>query len=158
MNLKIFLLSVLVVILQGCSLDTKNLLYKNKEVYIGEDLYNAQTYSENWQLKSLIHKSLQQDKKSFIELVDYNYGGGAGCYDLGSIIVQIIYRIGEENTIEMVKDLTPKQARYLHLLIGAGLEYGDNDYDEKPDNKLIENEFPVLEKTLRDLSKCEECL
>jgi hypothetical protein len=105
-------------------------------------------------LTNLIKKSLKKDKTAFIELTEFNCGGGAGCYYLGSVIVQIIYRIGEQNAVEIFKDLDSDKACLLECRIGAGLEYGDNDYDDKMDNKLIEKEFPKLHKLFTEKKPC----
>jgi hypothetical protein len=76
-------------------------------------------------------------------------GGAAGCYDLGFIITQIIYRIGEKEFASMVKKLNKEETNSIEGLIMAGLEYGDNDKDGKMDDKRIENEFPELQKLLK---------
>lgn len=108
------------------------------------------------QLTNLIEKSLKKDKSAFIELTEFDCGGGAGCYDLGSIIVQIIYRISEENAVKSFQNLNSDKACILESRIAAGLEYGDNDYDDKMDNKLIEKEFPKLYKLLSEKQQLEE--
>jgi hypothetical protein len=130
---------------------------KVKGIVASSDLIAPRKESEKQRLIELIQKSLEKDKEAFIGLIEFDCGGGAGCYDLGSVIVQIIYRIGERKTIDLVQTINSKQASRLSFLIGAGLEYGDNNYDDKQDNKLLEKEFPKLYDSLIKLKRCEEC-
>ncbi len=127
------------------------------EIKISEELSNHHTFFESQKFKELIEKSLQKDEKSFTELIEFNCGGAGDCYDLGIITTKIIYRIGEAETIQMIQNLTPKQARWLDFLIRAGLEYGDLDKDGEVDNKTIEKEFPKLYASIIKLKKCEDC-
>ncbi|TXF79227.1 hypothetical protein [Chryseobacterium sp.] len=76
-------------------------------------------------------------------------GGGAGCYDLGFIVTQIIYRIGENEFASMVEKLGREETNSIEGLIRVGLEYGDHDKDGKMDDRRIENEFPELHKLLK---------
>lgn len=73
----------------------------------------------------------------------------AGCYDLGFIVTQIIYKLGERDFMTMVNNLDNKEIRIFEGLIMTGLEYGNNDRDSKLDNKRFENEFLNLYKLLR---------
>jgi hypothetical protein len=125
-------------------------------ISISPDLFInwSNSHQRRQTITNLIEESLKKDKKAFIELTEFDCGGGAGCYDLGSIIVQIIYRIGEQNAVEIFKDLDSDKACLLECRIGAGLEYGDNDYDDKMDNKLIEKEFPKLHKLFTEKKPC----
>lgn len=77
-------------------------------------------------------------------LLHFECGGGAGCYDLGSIVTQIIYKLGENNFIKITNKLDAKSFITLESLISVGIEYGDNDIDGKMDYKKIETEFPKL--------------
>src|SRR5690606_3841317 len=113
-------------------------------ILIDQTLYVNQTLSKNKELRQLIKQTLNKDEKALTKLNDFWCGGGAGCYDLGFVITQIIYRQGEQEFMTMVDKLNYKEIRGLESLIMAGLEYGDNDKDGKMDNKKIENEFPKL--------------
>ncbi len=130
---------------------------KVKGIEISFDLIAYRSDSERERLVKLVEESLEKNQVSLIELIDYDCGGGAGCYDLGSVMVQIIYRIGEKNAVKIFSDMTSVKANRLSFLIRAGLEYGDNNYDGKMDNKLIESEFPELYTLLARLNKCEDC-
>jgi hypothetical protein len=131
-------------------------IIKVNGITISPDLFiswsNGQQRKE--QLANLIEKSLKKDKPALIELTEFDCGGGAGCYDLGSIIVQIIYRIGEENAVNTFQNYNSDKACRTEHLIAAGLEYGDNNYDDKMDNKLIEKEFPKLHKLFTEKKPC----
>lgn len=118
-------------------------------ILIDQTLYVNQTLSKNKELRQLIKQTLNKDEKALANLNDFWCGGGAGCYDLGFVITQIIYRQGEQEFMTMVDKLNYKEIRGLESLIMAGLEYGDNDKDGKMDNKKIENEFPKLFELLK---------
>jgi hypothetical protein len=118
-------------------------------ILIDHTLYENQNLSDNRELRQLIHQTLNKDEKALAKLNKFWCGGGAGCYDLGFIITQIIYRIGEKEFASMVKKLNKEETNSIEGLIMAGLEYGDNDKDGKMDDKRIENEFPELQKLLK---------
>ncbi len=138
-----FIRDIIVVFLIGLNLTS----CKEKEVdgiLIGYDLYENQTYSQNKELRQLIKQVLSRDEKALAKLNDFECGGGAGCYDLGFVVSQTIYKIGEKAFMTMVQKLSRKETLELEGLIAAGLEYGDNDKNGKMDDKRIENEFPEL--------------
>lgn len=118
-------------------------------ILIEHTLYIHQSFSDNKELRQLIRKTLNKDEKALAKLNDFWCGGGAGCYDLGFIVTQIIYKLGEKDFMTMVDKLDNKEVRGLEGLIMAGLEYGDNDLDGKMDNKKFENEFPELFQILK---------
>lgn len=113
-------------------------------IFIDHTLYENQSVAENRKLRVLIRQTLNQDEKALAGLNDFWCGGGAGCYDLGFMVTQIIYRLGEKDFMTMVAKLDDNEINELEGLIMAGLEYGDNDKDGKMDNKRIEAEFPEL--------------
>jgi len=119
-------------------------------IIIGDTLFENRSYSENRELRKLIRQTLNKDEKSLAKLNNFWCGGGAGCYDLGFVITQIIYRLGEREFIEIVERLDRKEIVGLYGLISVGLEYGDNDRDGKMDNKKIEDEFPNLNIALNN--------
>lgn len=135
---KIFLFSILFFITLSCS--SKNI----EGIVIGDTLYNHQSITENLKMKSLISKALEKDKEAIIQLKDFPNGGGESSYDLGYIITQLIYKIGEKDFCLLIKDLSKAEQKEFEGLIMVGLEYGDNDYDGKMDNKTIKTEFPLL--------------
>lgn len=118
-------------------------------ILIDHTLYENRSFSEIRELRQLIRETLNKDEKSLVKLTDFWCGGGAGCYDLGFIVTQIIYKLGEKDFMTMVNKLDNKEIRELEGLIMAGLEYGDNDRDGKMDNKRFENEFPELLQILK---------
>ncbi len=64
------------------------------------------------------------------------------------MLSQIVYRLGEDEFNQLVKDLSQSDKAKIEMFLRFGLEYGDNDYDSKMDNKRIEVEFPTLMTTL----------
>lgn len=117
-------------------------------IWIGETLYDNQSFAKQQELRQLIRQTLNRDEKALAKLSDFWCGGGAGCYDLGFVITQIIYRIGEKDFIAMASTLASKQSAVIESLITAGLEYGDQNNDGKVDNRRIETEFPALSELL----------
>ena len=118
-------------------------------IFIGPTLFENQSIADNKILRQLIRQTLNKDEKALARLNDFWCGGGAGCYDLGYIITQIIYKLGEKDFMKMVDKLDRNEIVGLEGLIIAGLEYGDNNKDGKIDNKRIENEFPELSNQLK---------
>jgi hypothetical protein len=117
-------------------------------ILIGDALLAHQSLSENRELENLIVRSLGPDKSALIKLIDFPNGGGASGYDLGFVITQIIYRIGENNFAEILQEMEWSKRSNIAGLINVGLQYGDNDYDGEMDQTNIENEFPKLHEIL----------
>lgn len=125
---------------------------KKKEIegiIIGNTLLENQTVEENKKLDTIILKTLNGDYNSLRRLNHFQCGDGAGCYDIGYIITQVIYKLGEAKFIKMVEKLDDRELYEIEDYIKVGLEYGDNDYDGEIDNKKIEIEFPRLFKVLK---------
>ncbi|WP_298893912.1 hypothetical protein [uncultured Psychroserpens sp.] len=146
-KIKLALLCVLSVpittLFLGCTTDNVN------GIVIGDSLYVHQSYTENRKMIRLIKKVLSKNTDALIELKKSPNGGAGGSYDLGYVITQIIYRLGEDDIIKMVKKF-PEKEKSFEGLIDVGLEYGDNDYDGKMDNKKFKKEFPKLFKYLNE--------
>ena len=123
---------------------------KVEGIIIGDTLFVHQSLSENRKMENLISKSLKKDKKAIIELKNFPNGGAASSYDLGYLMTQIIYQTGENNFAEILSRITKSERKGFEALIMVGLEYGDNDYNGKMDNKRIESEFPKLNKILNE--------
>jgi hypothetical protein len=119
-------------------------------VKIGKNLLENQSFAENKKLDTIIRTTLKGDYNSLRRLNHFPCGGGAGCYDKGFIITQIIYKIGENNFNKMVENLDRKELYNIEDYIKSGLEYGDNNKDGKMDNKIAEKEFPMLMKKLSE--------
>lgn len=113
-------------------------------IKIGHNLYDTQGYKENQALVRLIKQTLKRDEASFAQLIGYWCGGAAGCYDLGGVITQIIYKIGEDDFIHMTNHLSSDQKKALKGLIDVGLEYGDNRLYSTAGSTTIDVAFPKL--------------
>lgn len=137
MRIEIFLIFILTFIV-SCKTE------KVDGIIIGETLLVHQSYTENKELKIIIEKCLNKEEDGFKRLNSFNCGGGSGCYELGFVLTQIIYRIGEKNYLIAIKNLDKLTQTQLSSLIRAGLEYGDNDYDNIQDNKKLNVEFPRI--------------
>jgi len=113
-------------------------------IIISRTLYENQSLSENRKLRKLIRQTLNKDEKSLSLLNNFWCGGGAGCYDLGFIITQIIFKLGEQEFIKMANKLDNKELTRLEDFIKVGLEYGDNDRFREMGKKEIENVYRFL--------------
>ena len=139
--MKKFLFLLVLFLLIGCN---KN---EVEGIKIGNTLIENQTYSENQNLIKLIENVLLLDSNSLSALINFNCGEAAGCYDLGSVITQIIYKIGEERFMEMTNHLKESEKSLLKGFIEVGLEYGF-PLDGKSKNERVENEFPIIYKNI----------
>lgn len=119
-------------------------------VLIGNTLLAHQSFSENQKAKQLISKALKKDKKAIISLKGFPNNEAAIGYDIGYVLTQIIYRIGENEFADILKEIPKAERKEFEGFIAVGLEYGDNDYDGKMDNKRIEIEFPLLFKMFKE--------
>lgn len=143
MKLNFIIILTVIVTFQSCT--TKEV----DGIIIGSDLqFSVETEHSNRTLVNLIKKTLRKDPKALIELSDFDCGGGAGCYDLGFVISQIVYKLGEKDFIKLTDKLTFEQRQGIKTDISAGLEYGDNNKDGKMDETTIDKEFPALTKWL----------
>jgi hypothetical protein len=115
-------------------------------IKICNTLENSLSYSENRTLINSIEGTLNQDYKSLITLLHINCDGESG-YDLGSVITQIIYKVGEDNFLKMAKSLTVEDKKLLKGFIGVGLEYG-YPIDGKNPNQKVDKEFPKIYENL----------
>lgn len=141
----IYILTSLVIltILIGCKKQS------TENIVIGHDLYVHQDYQENRLLISLIEKTLNNNQEAFSELISFPCGGGAGCYDLGFVVTQIVYKIGQTEFLRLVDSIETDKYPELLGLIRVGLEYGDHDNDIEVDNRKIENEFPEIYERIK---------
>lgn len=121
-----------------------------ESIKIGNTFLENQSFEENKKLDTIIKSTLEGDYNSLRRLNHFPCGEGAGCYDKGFIITQIIYKIGEKNFIKMIENLDKKEIYGIEGYIEVGLEYGDNDGDGKIDHKIPEKEFPILMKKLAE--------
>jgi hypothetical protein len=87
---------------------------------------------------NMVSKTLKGDEKALGEMVNFWCGGASDCYDLGDIVTQIIYKMGDSTFTEMAYKLSYEDKKSLYDFIGVGLEYGSHGQGK------IENEFPKL--------------
>lgn len=103
----------------------------------------------SWKLKGIIDSAFRMESDAFRDfIVLSNTVDGESAYDLGYVLTQIIYMIGEDEFLKTINNLTNDEKAILISFINIGLEYGDNDYDNIQDNKRIEDEFPLIQQKL----------
>ncbi|EHQ02084.1 hypothetical protein [Gillisia limnaea] len=135
-NLSIYLLLILTIL--SC---------KESEVdgiEIGQDLYIGQSLEQNNKLTELITQTLNKNSNALSELTEFWCGGGAGCYDLGTVLSDIVYKMNETEFIKLASKLETERKNSLKGLLDVGLEYG-----YEPGRK-IEIEFPKLNRILTE--------
>ncbi|QTV04985.1 hypothetical protein [Faecalibacter bovis] len=115
-------------------------------IIINDSLLSQQSYNKNQTLKKIIIRCLNQESSAFKDLQSFECGGAAGCYNLGYILTQIIFKIGEDNYIKTTSQLPHQIQEYLKAFIRVGLEYGDNNYDGVMDNLRIKSTFPKIDQ------------
>ena|SRR5436190_14230814 len=137
-----FLIIIVLTVLTSCTINTSV-----DSVQIGNTLQEQQDFSTNKRFAKLVHQSLNRNAEAFAELLRFPCGGAAGCYDLGSVITQIVYKVGEQNFSEMIKNFSKEQKRDILNYLEVGLEYGYNLEKSAP-NKTVDQQFPFLNKSL----------
>ncbi|MBS9779557.1 MAG: hypothetical protein KGV51_02920 [Moraxellaceae bacterium] len=145
-NLKLLVSVILMLYLTSCSNGIKT--EEVRGIEISGTLFANQSYRSNQQLAKLIERALDKDKSAIVKIANFNCGGGAGCYDLGYVLSQIVYQLGEDEFTNLIKNFSPLDKGRIEMLLRCGLEYGDNDYDGKMDNTTLEVAFPTLSKVL----------
>ncbi len=100
---------------------------------------------QSYEYCELLRKAVKNDKASIktLSLLEFNDAAG---YDHGSVIVDLILLIGEENYVDAVKEANSKEKSTIEAYIDVGLEYGNN-----PDFKSqsLNSAFPTLAKVLQ---------
>ncbi|WP_312825122.1 hypothetical protein [Epilithonimonas sp.] len=117
-------------------------------IHIGTDLYENQTTTKNNELKEIINEILNKKPSGLIKISTFDCGGGAGCYDLGSVLSQTLNKIGENDFIKMSQHLNYNQKQEINSLLEMGFEYGDNNDDEKMDDTTLSKNYPKLSNEL----------
>ena len=112
-------------------------------------LINNRSDLMSWKLKGIIDSAFRMESDAFRDfIVLSNTVDGESAYDLGYVLTQIIYMIGEDEFLKTINNLTNDEKAILISFINVGLEYGDNDYHNIQDNKRIEYEFPLIQQKL----------
>jgi hypothetical protein len=117
-------------------------------IFIDHTLYENQSYAENTKLRQTIHRTLEKNTKDLVELIKFPCGGAAGCYDLGFIMTQIIYKMGEKEFMQIAEKLGKDEANQLAGFIEVGLEYGYHYKVNKSNEERFQDEFPELYEML----------
>lgn len=116
-------------------------------IHISDLLVNGQTFLENYRYKLRVKDALQGDGSSFASPVMSWCGGGAGCYDDGEVLANILLRVGEGRFAKMAATLDYEEQSMLWGLLLAGFEYGYfPDKQQQPDFETL---YPQLAKSLR---------
>jgi len=117
-------------------------------ITVNRAFVESQSHADNVKLMTLVEQTLDHNEKALADLIEFPCGGASYCYDLGSVIAQIVYTMGEDDFAEMIASLNKIQQRDLLNLIEVGLEYGFQ-LDPKAKNQIIQNQFPTLYNQLQ---------
>lgn len=104
-------------------------------------LYDIHSHAEYQRLETLIHRTLNKDSQALYELSQFDCKGGAGCYDLGYIITQIMFKMGEKDFITMCDKLNNEQLQQVRAFMDVGLKYGHGI-----DPKNFATTFPLFSR------------
>lgn len=143
-HLRIKIVTLIIFLISSCKQNEQN------GIIIADTLYAHQNYSGNKEMRSLIKLTLEKNPYALIELKNFWCGGAAGCYDLGFIITQIIYKMGEPDFLTLLKKIDKENRNGVQGLIRVGLEYGDHNGNGKMDGKRIDTEFPYIYRLLNE--------
>jgi hypothetical protein len=95
-------------------------------IKLGGTLFAGQSVFDNFQYRLLMRSTLHGDASALESLVKFDCGGGAGCYDHGEVLVQLLSQVGDAKFSLMVKELRTETKYLLHSLFAAGFEYGSS--------------------------------
>ena len=93
-------------------------------IEVGETLYTGQSVYENFQFRRLVRQTLDGDAQALAHLVDFRDGGGEGSYNLGTVLVHILMRVGDAKFARMAEGLDAGMKVQLDVLLAAGFEHG----------------------------------
>ena len=93
-------------------------------IKLGGTLYAWQATFDNFHYRLLMTRTLRGDSSALESLVNFDCGGGAGCYDHGEVLVQLLSQVGDAEFSLMVNELRTESKYVLHSLLAAGFEYG----------------------------------
>lgn len=116
-------------------------------ITISGTLTVQQDYTTNRRMCQLISQSLHHDSQALAELVAFDCGGAALCYDLGDVITQILCRVGEPEFMRMTAHFSAQQQRDMRSFLEVGLEYGSHSVRKRLGNSVRE-QFPLLDRQL----------
>jgi len=103
-----------------------------------------QSLPEKAERTILINQTLSKDINALKTLTYLSCGGGAGCYDHGWVLVQILYRLGDVQFAEMIKSWRPDEKTMLLSFLYVGAEYGMTK-----DHYYIDKHYPKTTQALR---------
>ena len=100
---RIVILLMLAFLITACKQNEVKGIIIDSTLYTNQSIsYTNQSISENKELRLLIEQTLNKDETALAKLSDFWCGGASGCYDLGFIVTQIIYKLGVEDFVTMV--------------------------------------------------------
>jgi hypothetical protein len=108
-------------------------------------LYANQTAWENFQYRRLISNVVDDDPGALAKLVDAPCGGGAGCYDHGAALVQILMKIGDKKFSEASRTLDNTAKAHLGFLMATGFEYG---FPTSMDAERVKATYPLTVESI----------
>lgn len=142
MHLKTFSILLSTVILLSCSVKEYKGIKIPYSIYIRTDFLDRK-------VRNVIKSALNSNPNTFKDYIKLSETvDGESAYDLGFVLTQIINRIGEDEFLELTKNLNSNEKQLLRGFIEVGLEYGDNNYDGEMDDERIENIYEKINSGL----------
>lgn len=93
----------------------------------------------------LLERALELDKDAIIEISVFDVFDSAS-YEHGYVLIRLIEKIGEEEYLKAIKNVSVEQKKSIESYLWAGLEYGGNKIYS---NKKLNEVLPLLAESLK---------
>lgn len=91
---------------------------------------------------------VEQDPDALRYLINADCGGGAGCYEHGMTLVQVLIKLGDSSFSGILPKLRKEESERLLNLLSAGHEYGG--FSVTPKWEDFANRFPLTFNALHE--------
>ncbi|WP_160112004.1 hypothetical protein [Aquimarina sp. AU58] len=92
-----------------------------------------------------LDKAIKLDKEAIIKISTYKISDAAG-YDHGYVLISLIEKIGEQEYLKAIENLSLEEKSSIESYLWVGMEYGGNKiYEYKKLNEVL----PLLAKSLK---------
>lgn len=113
----IYIISVVAIVLSGCSNHTPQVpVSNNLEIALGD---NYDSYV------NLLNKSVKCDTVALVKFMKINNLNDAAGYDHGYILYKLLEIVGDKKFSSTLKELTPKETRNLANYFDVGIDAND---------------------------------
>ncbi|WP_158237253.1 hypothetical protein [Aquimarina sp. MAR_2010_214] len=93
----------------------------------------------------ILNKAIELDKEAIIKISTIEVSDAAG-YDHGYVLIRLIEKIGEQEYLKALENVSTEQKKSIESYLWAGLEYGGNKIYS---NKKLNEVLPLLAESLK---------